>query len=166
MRIGEHSAAAKKYPPFLLGTNAFMMCIYLGLRYLLVMLPVEHRCRMEATVSKHAHNSDAPPSAFKSPTGAVHVFLWWFHLFGRLGTRSAGCQKAIVAHESTSRRHRCKGHQNGALPQGAEIERCLGSRQNACLPRANGDLPFAFVVHFKMHRFRGVRVTSASPERA
>lgn len=31
-------------------------------------------------------------------------------LFGRLGTRSAGCQKAIAAHENTSRRHRFKGH--------------------------------------------------------
>lgn len=41
---------------------------------LLVMMPVENRCRMEATVSNHAHNSSA--SALKSSTGAVHVFLW------------------------------------------------------------------------------------------
>lgn len=34
---------------------------------LLVMLPVEHRCRMETTVSKHAHNSGARSSALSRP---------------------------------------------------------------------------------------------------
>lgn len=135
---------------------------------LLVMLPVEHRCRMDTTVSKHAHNSGARSSALSRPLLNL----------SRCGSRvpkvvstcsddfdlvvdARPCQKAIVAHESTSRHHRCKGHHNRALPQGAGIERCLGSGQNACLPRANGDLPFAFVVHFGMHRFgmhRHVRV--------